>query len=116
MNLIEYPGAVLYLSSLGVLSPDGQCFSFDSRANGYGRGEGVSTVILKSVSAAIRDGDTIRAIVRASGSNQDGRTPGITMPNALAQESLIKEVYSKGGLDMTATTWIEAHGTGTLRK
>ncbi|TVY81127.1 Ochratoxin highly reducing polyketide synthase [Lachnellula suecica] len=113
VNLIEFPGAVLYLSNLGVLSPDGQCFSFDSRANGYGRGEGVSTVILKSLSAAIKDGDTIRAVVRASGSNQDGRTPGITMPNPVSQESLIREVYTKNNLDMNETTFVEAHGTGT---
>ena len=103
----------MQLSTLGVLSPDGKCFSFDHRANGYSRGEGVGTVIVKSLAAAMRDGDTIRAIVRGTGSNQDGRTKGLSLPNPEAQEALIKEVYDAANLDVHDTGYVEAHGTGT---
>jgi acyl transferase domain-containing protein len=64
------------MNALNFLSPDGKCFTFDSRANGYGRGEGVGVVVLKRVSDAIRDNDTIRAIIRGSRVNQDGHTTG----------------------------------------
>nr|UVI58162.1 polyketide synthase [Aspergillus muricatus] len=113
VNLIEHPGATLYLSNLGVLSPDGRCWSFDARANGYGRGEGLGTVIVKPLRAALRDGNRVRAVIRGSGSNQDGRTPGITVPSAAAQEQLIREVYKSAGLDPSQTGYVEAHGTGT---
>lgn len=96
-----------------MLSPDGRCYSFDARANGYGRGEGISALILKRLCDAVRDNDTIRAVIRSSGTNQDGHTPGITQPDQDSQVALIKETYEKGGLDMTRTRYFEAHGTGT---
>lgn len=98
---------------MNFLSPDSRCFSFDDRANGYARGEGFGVVILKRLSDALRDGDNIRAVVRSTGSNQDGRTPGITQPSSEAQERLIKETYEKAGLSLQPTRYIEAHGTGT---
>lgn len=114
VNVIESPETMYRMSNLGFLSPDGRCFSFDSRANGYSRGEGVGTLILKPVSAAIRDGDVIRAVVRGTGTNQDGRgTGGMTLPNKVAQEALIREVYSKFQLDLDETGFVEAHATGT---
>nr|UVI58158.1 polyketide synthase [Aspergillus roseoglobulosus] len=113
VNLIEHPGATLYLSNLGVLSPDGRSWSFDARANGYGRGEGLGTVIIKPLRAALRDGNRVRAVIRGSGSNQDGRTPGITVPSVAAQERLIREVYKAADLDPSQTGYVEAHGTGT---
>nr|UVI57908.1 polyketide synthase [Aspergillus pulvericola] len=113
VNLIEHPGATLYLSNLGVLSPDGRSWSFDARANGYGRGEGLGTVIIKPLRAALRDGNRVRAVIRASGSNQDGRTPGITVPSVTAQEQLIRTVYKDADLDPSRTGYVEAHGTGT---
>lgn len=102
-----------WMTNLNFLSPDSKCYSFDSRANGYARGEGVGVVILKKLSDAIRDGDTIRAVIRATGSNQDGKTPGITQPSREAQERLIRETYRKAGLSMEPTRFFEAHGTGT---
>ncbi|KAB8230914.1 type I polyketide synthase [Aspergillus alliaceus] len=113
INLIEHPAPTMYLSSLGVLSPDGRSMSFDARANGYGRGEGLGTVIVKPLRAALRDGNRIRAIVRSTGSNQDGRTPGITVPSPTAQARLIREVYAAADLDPSRTGYVEAHGTGT---
>ncbi|KAI4277764.1 MAG: hypothetical protein LQ337_001522 [Flavoplaca oasis] len=98
---------------MNFLSHDSRCFSFDHRANGYGRGEGFGVVVIKRLSDAIQDGDTIRAVVRSTGSNQDGRTPGITQPSMEAQLSLVRRTYAKAGLDMGPTRYVEAHGTGT---
>nr|QTE76000.1 ScyPKS [Scytalidium album] len=95
------------------MSPDGRCYTFDDRANGYARGEGVGCVILKPLEDALRDGDTIRAVIRGTGSNQDGKTSGITLPSGSAQESLIRTVYKTAGLDPLETSYVEAHGTGT---
>ncbi|KAK1147260.1 Type I Iterative Polyketide synthase (PKS) [Aspergillus melleus] len=86
---------------------------FDSRANGYGRGEGMGVIILKSLADALRDNDVIRAVIRGTGINQDGRTSGITVPSAEAQINLIKSTYEAAGLDFSKTTYFEAHGTGT---
>lgn len=96
-----------------MLSPDGISHSFDARANGYARGEAISTVVLKRLSDALADGDTIRAIVRGTGVNQDGHTPGITMPSREAQAALIRSTYEAAGLSFDQTSYFEAHGTGT---
>ncbi|THW31619.1 polyketide synthase [Aureobasidium pullulans] len=101
------------MSAMGFLSPEGRCYSFDERAEGYGRGEGVGCIMLKPLEHALRDGDTIRAVVRNTGSNQDGKTPGITFPSGDAQTTLIRNVYAKVGLDPSETDYVEAHGTGT---
>lgn len=98
------------MGNMGFLSPDGKSYSFDSRGNGYGRGEGILSLLIKPLSAAIANGDQIRALIRATGSNQDGRTPGITMPSAKAQEALIRHVYRKAALELTSTRYFEAHG------
>ncbi|MCJ1283861.1 hypothetical protein MMC26_003192 [Xylographa opegraphella] len=104
---------MVMLSDLNFLSPDSKCYSFDHRANGYARGEGFGIVLLKPLSDALRDGNTIRAVIRASGSNQDARTPGITQPSSRAQEALIRDTYRAAGLDLATTRFFEAHGTGT---
>ncbi|KAI6351052.1 hypothetical protein MCOR25_010185 [Pyricularia grisea] len=114
VNIIESPEFMFRASGLGMVSPDGKCYSLDSRANGYGRGEGVGTIILKPVWAAIRDGNVIRAVLRGTGVNSDGRgTGGITLPNKAAQECLIRDVYSRNNLDTDHTGFIEGHFTGT---
>ncbi|KZF19523.1 hypothetical protein L228DRAFT_214821 [Xylona heveae TC161] len=113
VNVIESPETMYGMSKIGFLSPDGICYSFDHRANGYSRGEGVGTILIKRLSAAIRDGDTVRAVIRATGSNHDGRTPGITLPSKTAQEALIRDTYASVGLNTKSTNYIEAHGTGT---
>lgn len=101
------------LSRQGFLSPDSQCYSFDARANGYSRGEGVAVIVLKRLSKAVQDGDTIRAVIRGTAVNQDGRTASISQPSAKAQASLIRRAYDSISLDMGATSYFEAHGTGT---
>lgn len=104
---------MIAMSSLNFLSPDGHCYSFDHRANGYSRGEGFGVLILKRLSQAIQENDTIRAIIRATHCNQDGKTPGITNPSKNAQVALVKEAYSKAGLCLEDTRLFEGHGTGT---
>ena len=101
------------LTEHSFLSPDGRSYAFDSRAAGYGRGEGVATLILKTHKAAIRDGDPIRAIIRETCLNQDGKTPTITSPSQAAQEELMWRCYNAVGIDPSTVPYVEAHGTGT---
>ncbi|KAF2464412.1 uncharacterized protein BDR25DRAFT_381212 [Lindgomyces ingoldianus] len=112
-SVILGPEAMVTMSMMKFLSPDGRCYTFDERANGYARGEGIAVLILKRLGDALRDGDTVRAVIRGTSSNQDGKTPGITLPNGQSQESLIRSVYQKTGLDPLETSYVECHGTGT---
>lgn len=112
-NLILSPDMMHVLVSLNMLSVDSQCFSFDHRANGYSRGDGYGVLVLKRLTDALQDNDTIRAIIRSTASNSDGYTPGITQPSRDSQIALIQEAYEKAGLSMDSTRFIEAHGTGT---
>lgn len=74
--MILTPNTMMPMTALNFLSPDGKCYTFDARANGYGRGEGIGIIVLKRLDDAIRDNDSIRAVIRGSSVNQDGRTPG----------------------------------------
>ncbi|KAF2108586.1 hypothetical protein BDV96DRAFT_504431 [Lophiotrema nucula] len=112
-NLLLAPDCFKIFSSLSMLSPDGKCYAFDSRANGYGRGEGVGTVVIKRLSDAIAAGDPIRAIIRESALNQDGKSETITSPSQAAQIELMRETYRRAGLNPNDTQYFEAHGTGT---
>lgn len=94
-----------------MVNPNGRCFVFDSRGSGYARGEGVGTVILKRLDDALEAGDPIHAVIRNSALNQDGKTAGISLPNADAQAALMKLVYANAGLDPRETSYVEAHGT-----
>lgn len=98
---------------MGFLSADSLCYSFDHRANGYSRGEGVVAIVIRPVVDAVEHGDVLRAVIRATCANQDGRTPTLTQPSAEAQEALIRRVYEKAGLSPKHTRYLEAHGTGT---
>lgn len=109
-TMLLSPESSIMLSTMSFLSPDGLSYSFDARANGYARGEGAVALVLKPLSRALQDGDMIRAVVRATGQNQDGRTPILTQPNSEAQEALIRHVYDKAGLGMEDTRYFEAHG------
>ncbi|KAJ5490132.1 Acyl transferase/acyl hydrolase/lysophospholipase [Penicillium expansum] len=112
-SLILHPNFTQRLSYMHMMSADGISHSFDESANGYGRGEGIGAVLLKPLSAALADGDNIRAIIRGTGINQDGRTPGITLPSPTSQANLIRSVYERHGISMRDTSYFEAHGTGT---
>lgn len=112
-NLLLGPEMFMYLSGQGFLAADGRCKSFDASADGYGRGEGFAAVVLRRVDDAVARRDPLRAIIRATGSGQDGSTKGFTLPSTEAQASLIRDVYTRAGLDFGETNYIEAHGTGT---
>lgn len=112
VNILADPQRFTYQSKLKMLSDAGRSYPFDHRAAGYGRGEGVAGVILKPLSAAVRDGDRVRAIIRNTVLNSDGRTLGITVPDGAAQERAIRKAYSEAKLELGAD-YVEAHGTGT---
>ena len=97
----------------GMLAPDGQCKTFDARANGYVRGEGCGLVVLKRLADAERDGDRIWAVVRGSAVNQDGASPGLTVPSGDAQAHVIEAALARAGLQPEDVDYLEAHGTGT---
>ncbi|TWU75743.1 putative nrps-t1pks biosynthetic cluster [Metarhizium rileyi] len=116
-NLILSPGMFIAESKLSMVSPNGRSRMWDSAADGYARGEGIAAVVLKPLSKAIRDNDHIECLIRGTGINQDGRTPGLTMPSATAQAELIAKTYARAGLDINKPEhrpqFFQAHGTGT---
>lgn len=112
-NFLHSPETTIQLGNLGVLSPESKSYSFDDKANGYARGEGVAVAVLKRLSDAVRDGDTVRAVIRNIGCNQDGKSPGLTVPTTAAQAALISRLYKEAGLDPGLTRYFEAHATGT---
>ena len=100
-------------ANAGMLSPDGRCATFDAAANGYVRGEGCGIVVLKRLAEAEADGDRIWGIVRGSALNQDGASPGLTVPSGPAQEKVIEAALRRAGLQPAQVDYVEAHGTGT---
>ncbi|MBW4457032.1 MAG: SDR family NAD(P)-dependent oxidoreductase [Nostoc indistinguendum CM1-VF10] len=114
VHVMLSPWVTLSFAKGGFLAPDGRCKTFDARANGYVRGEGAGVVVLKPLSQAQADGDSIYAVVRGSAINQDGRSNGLTAPNPRAQESVLREAYRQAGVAPSQVQYIEAHGTGTI--
>jgi acyl transferase domain-containing protein/thioesterase domain-containing protein/nucleoside-diphosphate-sugar epimerase len=113
VNMILTPETTIAFSKARMLSPDGFCRPFDSRANGYVRGEGCGLVLLKRLADAERDGDRLLAVLRATSVNQDGRTSGISAPNGQSQMACIRAALKQAGLEPNDIDYIEAHGTGT---
>lgn len=113
-NLLLGPEQYIAESNLKMLSPDGRSYMWDERANGYARGEGIASIVLKTLSTALEDGDDIECIIKETGLNQDGKTKGITMPSASAQAALIAATYAKAGLNASdprdRPQYFEAHG------
>jgi 6-methylsalicylic acid synthase len=113
LNLISTPALNVALEGAGALAPDGRSKAYDAAADGYGRGEGAGVLVLKRVADAVRDGDPVLAVVRASGVFQDGRSEGMMAPNADAQAHMLRTVYRRAGIDPATVGYVEAHGTGT---
>ena len=113
VNLILSPDNSIACSRWGMLAPDGQCKTFDADANGYVRSEGAGVVVLKRLSDALRDGDSVLAVVRGSAVNQDGPSSGQTVPNGPAQQAVLRQALAASRLEPDDIDYIEAHGTGT---
>ncbi|MDQ7070540.1 MAG: SDR family NAD(P)-dependent oxidoreductase, partial [Rhodobacterales bacterium] len=113
VNIMMRPEFPIAMTKGGFLAQNSRSKAFSADADGYGRGEGGGVIVLKRLSEAQAEGDRIYAIIRGVGVNQDGRTSGITVPNADAQQQLIKRVYGDFGIDPEDVGYVEAHGTGT---
>ncbi len=112
--MILSPHMTAAMTEQGLLSPDGKCKTFDANANGYARGEGIVTIHIKKLCDAIQDNDPIRAIIRSSCLNSDGRTSGLSHPSSESHEALIRRSHTLAGFsDFSKTAMIECHGTGT---
>ena len=113
VNALLAPGYFIAESQAGMLSPTGRSRAFDSRADGYVRGEGAGIVVLKRMSRALADNDRIYAVIRSSAVNQDGHSEGLTVPSGAAQSTLMREAYARAGVAPRDVVFVEAHGTGT---
>jgi len=113
VNLILTPEMNINFSKARMMAPDGRCKTFDERADGYVRGEGVAFVVLERQPDAERRGRRIRALVRGSAINQDGRSNGLTAPNGPAQEAVIRAALESAGVRAADVGYVETHGTGT---
>lgn len=113
VSLSLRPETQLALGKWGMLSPHGKCYAFDSRANGFVRGEGAGVVVLKRLTDAVRDGDRVLGVVRGSAVNQDGRSNGLTAPNAPSQRDVIARALRSADVAAGTVNYVETHGTGT---
>ncbi|MEL6677507.1 MAG: SDR family NAD(P)-dependent oxidoreductase, partial [Pseudomonadota bacterium] len=113
VNLLLSPLPFIGFSRAAMLSPDGLCRAFDSRANGYVRSEGAVVFVLRRMRSAHADGDIVRSIIATSGVNSDGRTIGMALPSAERQKALLESVSTSGPFDPNDLAFVEAHGTGT---
>ena len=113
VNALISPGPYLSFSQMGMIAPDNACKTFDARANGFVRGEGAGVVVLKRLSEALANRDRIYAVILTTALNQDGRTPGITVPDSEAQMAITRQACAQAGIQPSAIRYVEAHGTGT---
>ena len=114
VNVILRPETQIAISAWGLLSADGRCKTFDASADGFVRGEGCGVVVLKRLVDAVREGDRVLAVVRGTAINQDGRSNGVTAPNAIAQRDVIAAALRAGDVTADSVDYIETHGTGTV--
>lgn len=114
VNLLLHPFPFVSFAKASMLSPTGRCRAFDASGDGYVRAEGGALVLLKSLSKAMADGDTIHAVIASSGVNSDGHSQGgINVPASATQAALLENVYARAGIDPRELDYVEAHGTGT---
>ncbi len=113
VNVMVTPSNSIAFSTAHMLSADGRCKTFAASADGYGRGEGCGIVILKRLQTAIEDKDNVLALIRGSAVNQDGASGGLTVPNGVSQQAVIKQALKNSGIKPEQVSYIEAHGTGT---
>lgn len=113
VNAILTPETTIAFSNAQMLSPEGRCRSYDAGASGYVRGEGCAFVLLKRLEDAQRDGDEVLAVLAGTAVNQDGRTPGISAPSVVQQQSCLLAALADAGLKPSDVDYVEGHGTGT---
>ncbi|MGC4897002.1 type I polyketide synthase, partial [Micromonospora sp. DT31] len=113
VNLNLTAESTLKADRFGGLSPDGRCWTFDARANGFVRGEGAGVVVLKKLSQAVADGDPVWCVILGGAMNNDGESEGLTVPNQRAQEDVLRAAYARAGVDPAAVQYVELHGSGT---
>jgi acyl transferase domain-containing protein/NADPH:quinone reductase-like Zn-dependent oxidoreductase/SAM-dependent methyltransferase/acyl carrier protein/NADP-dependent 3-hydroxy acid dehydrogenase YdfG len=113
INVLLNPGDFIGFAKASMLSRSGRCHPFSAEADGYVRAEGGAVVVLKRLADAIADGDTVHAVVLGTGVGADGRTPGLSLPSAQAQQSLIRQVHQRADVLPEMLSYVEAHGTGT---
>jgi acyl transferase domain-containing protein len=112
---IKVPHHVGYVYEEGGMeSPDGHVRAFDAAAKGTVFGSGVGIVVLKRLDDAVRNGDTILAVVRGSATNNDGAVKvGFTAPSVTGQAQVVSMALRNAGISGDEIDYIEAHGTGT---
>ncbi|WP_318218876.1 type I polyketide synthase [Streptomyces sp. SCL15-6] len=115
VHLIADPESGLGLANLGVLSPDGRCFTFDERANGFARGEGGAFVVLKRRDLAVADHDRIHAVVRGWGVRSGGAATRMPDPSPEEQAATVLAALESTDVPFDGVGYVEAHGTGTRR-
>jgi len=103
----------LGFNSVGALSPEGYCATFDADADGLAISEGICAVILKRLEDAQRDGNTIYAVIKGIGGSSDGKSLGLTAPSKRGQLLALERAYDNAGIRPTDVGLVEAHGTGT---
>jgi acyl transferase domain-containing protein/protein-L-isoaspartate O-methyltransferase/acyl carrier protein len=113
VNTVLLPDVTIMFSKAGMMAVDGRCKAFDASADGFVRGEGCGMILLKRLSHALEDGNNILALILGSAANQDGRSSGITAPNGLAQQAVIREALESAGIGPSEVDYVETHGTGT---
>jgi acyl transferase domain-containing protein/NADPH:quinone reductase-like Zn-dependent oxidoreductase/acyl carrier protein len=113
VNAILSPDPFVLISKWGMLSPDGKCKTFDASANGFVRGEGCGIIVLERLSDALANGRRILAVIPGSAINQDGHSSGLTVPNGLAQQEVVRHALAAARIKPTDVSYVEAHGTGT---
>ncbi len=107
------PDEVRVFAEWGMLSSDGRAKTFDSAADGFVPGEGCGVLVLKRLGDAIAQGDPIRAVLRGSAVNHDGRSSVLTAPNGPAQEAVMRSALRDAQTTPDDISFIETHGTGT---
>ncbi|MFC7266197.1 beta-ketoacyl synthase N-terminal-like domain-containing protein [Streptomyces lutosisoli] len=113
VNVLAAPELSIFMSKVQALSPTGRCKPFAADADGIVRGEGCGVVVLKRLDDALADGDQVLAVIRGSAFNHDGRSAGLTVPNASAQEALLREALHRADATPDEVAFVETHGTGT---
>lgn len=114
VNLLLSPYTNVALCKMRAVAEDGRSKTFSGEADGYGRGEGCGVVVLKRLSAAVRDRDRILGVVRGSALGHNGASVGLTVPNGPSQTLLIGAALAAAKARAEDLDYVEMHGTGTV--